>query len=149
MNLHKLIYQDRREDGTKLPMEDMCQLAERLTEYKYKDSYEQITKLIQKYSSTPQLDLINFWEQVIFSWVTRNADMHLKNFSLYSPNKGYHTLTPSYDMLSTALVIPEDTKELALTLNGKKSKIRKKDFITAITSSDVQEKIIGRLFSTG
>ena len=27
---------DRREDGTKFPMEDMCQLAERLTEYKYK-----------------------------------------------------------------------------------------------------------------
>ena len=44
---------DRRENGTKLPMEDMCQLAERLTEYKYKGSYEQIAKLIQKYSSTP------------------------------------------------------------------------------------------------
>ena len=31
---------DRRENGTKLPMEDMCQLAERLTEYKYKGSYD-------------------------------------------------------------------------------------------------------------
>lgn len=137
---------DRRENGTKLPMEDMCQLAERLTEYKYKGSYEQIAKLIQKYSSTPKLDLINFWEQVIFSWITGNADMHLKNFSLYSQSKGNYVLTPAYDMLSTVLVMPEDTEELALTLNGKKSKIKKKDFIIAITASGIEDKIIDNLF---
>ena len=56
---------------------------------------------------------------------TLTEDENGQNFSLYSPNKGYHTLTPAYDMLSTALVMPEDTEELALTLNGKKSKIRK------------------------
>lgn len=137
---------DRHENGTKFPMEDMCQLAERLTEYKYKGSYEQIAKLIQKYSSTPKLDLINFWEQVIFSWVTGNADMHLKNFSLYSQSKGNYVLTPAYDMLSTVLVMPEDTEELALTLNGKKSKIKKKDFIIAITASGIEDKIIDNLF---
>ena len=30
----------------------------------------------------PQLDLVNFWELVGFSWITGNADMHLKNFSI-------------------------------------------------------------------
>ena len=69
-------------------MEDMCQLTERLTEYKYKGSYEQIAKAIQEYSSVPKLDLVNYWEQVLFSWITGNADMHLKNFSLYSRQKG-------------------------------------------------------------
>ena len=44
--------------GQKVPMEDMCQLTERLTEYKYKGSYEQIAKAIKKYSSAPQLDLV-------------------------------------------------------------------------------------------
>lgn len=70
---------DRLPDGQKVPMEDMCQLTERLTEYKYKGSYEQIAKAIKKYSSAPQLDLVNFWELVVFSWITGNSDMHLKN----------------------------------------------------------------------
>jgi hypothetical protein len=51
---------DRLDDGTKVPMEDMCQLSERLTEYKYKGSYEQIAKLLKKYSSFSQLDLVNY-----------------------------------------------------------------------------------------
>ena len=70
---------NRLPDGQKVPMEDMCQLTERLTEYKYKGSYEQIAKAIKKYSSAPQLDLVNFWELVVFSWITGNSDMHLKN----------------------------------------------------------------------
>lgn len=70
---------DRLSDGQKVSMEDMCQLTERLTEYKYKGSYEQIAKAIKKYSSAPQLDLVNFWELVVFSWITGNSDMHLKN----------------------------------------------------------------------
>lgn len=136
---------DRNDDGSKVPMEDMCQLTERLTEYKYKGSYEQIAKTIRKYSATPKLDLVNFWEIVVFSWLTGNADMHLKNFSLYKSVHGGHTLTPAYDMLSTALVMPEDTEELALTLNGKKRKLRKSDFIKPITSSGIEEKVIDNL----
>ena len=93
---------DRLDDGNKVPMEDMCQLTERLTEYKYKGSYEQIAKAIRRYSSAPQLDVVNFWEVVVFSWLTGNADMHLKNFSLYNPMHGGYTLTPAYDMLATS-----------------------------------------------
>ena len=127
-------------------MEDMCQLTERLTEHKYKGSYEQIAKGIQRFSSVPKLDLVNYWEQVVFSWITGNADMHLKNFSLYSTVKGNYTLTPAYDMLSTALVMPEDTEELALTLNGKKRKLKKSDFITAMQASGLEEKVIENIF---
>lgn len=138
---------DRGSKGEKLPMEDMCQLSERLTEYKYKGSYEQVAKLIMQYSSAPKLDVVNFWEQVVFSWITGNADMHLKNFSLYSLRKGYYSLTPAYDMVSTKLVMPEDTEELALTLNGKKRKIKRSDFQTSMTSSCLEEKIIENLFA--
>lgn len=137
---------DRTEKGEKLPMEDMCQLTERLTEHKYKGSYEQIAKGIQRFSSVPKLDLVNYWEQVVFSWITGNADMHLKNFSLYSAVKGNYTLTSAYDMLSTALVMPEDTEELALTLNGKKRKLKKSDFITAMQASGLEEKVIENIF---
>jgi serine/threonine-protein kinase HipA len=137
---------DRNSKGEKFPMEDMCQLSERLTEYKYKGSYEQIAKLILKYSYTPKLDVINFWEQVLFCWITGNADMHLKNFSLYSIHEKIYRLTPAYDMLSTALVMPEDKEELALTLRAKKRKIMREDFIKAFQSSNLEDKIVANIF---
>ena len=132
---------DRQPDGSKTAMEDMCQLSERLTEYKYKGSYEQVAKLIKKYSAVPQLDLVNFWEVVVFSWITGNSDMHLKNFSLYKTPLGF-CLTPAYDLLSTLIVMPQDTEELALTLNGKKRKIKRSDFEKAMTASGLNEKVI-------
>ena len=138
---------DRTATGDKLPMEDMCQLTERLTEHKYKGSYEQIAKAIQRFSAVPKLDMVNYWEQVVFSWITGNADMHLKNFSLYSKEQGKYVLTPAYDMLSTALVMPEDTEELALTLNGKKRKIKKADFVTSMQVSGLEEKVINNIFA--
>ena len=138
---------DRTSKGEKLPMEDMCQLAERLTEHKYKGSYEQIAKVIQKHSSAPKLDLVNYWELVVFSWITGNADMHLKNFSLYSRQSGIYTLSPAYDMLSTALVMPEDTEELALTLNGRKRKIKKSDFEVAMQASGLDKKVVDNVFN--
>ena len=138
---------DRTATGDKLPMEDMCQLTERLTEHKYKGSYEQIAKAIQRFSSVPKLDMVNYWEQVVFSWITGNADMHLKNFSLYSKERGKYMLTPAYDMLSTVLVMPEDKEELALTLNGKKRKIKKEDFIISMQASGLEDKVINNIFA--
>lgn len=54
-------------------MEDMCQLSERLTEYKYKGSYEQIAKIIMLHSSAPKLDVVSL-------------------------RKGDYSLTPAYDL---------------------------------------------------
>ncbi len=130
---------DRDRKG-KLAMEDMCQLTERLTEDKYNGSYEQIAKTIRKYSSASGLDLVNFFELVLFSFLTGNADMHLKNFSLLEqPGLGM-VLSPAYDLVNTALVNPSDNEEIALTLNGKKKKLKKKDFVTAMTTLKIDEK---------
>lgn len=137
---------DRTKKGGKIAMEDMCQLSERLTEDKYKGSYERIAKLIREYSSAPLLDIVNFWEVVVFSWLTGNADMHLKNFSLFNPKAAY-MLTPAYDLLSTAIAMPEDEEELALTLNGTKKEIKRKDFEKAMRDSGMDDKAITNLFN--
>lgn len=130
---------DRLKDR-KLHMEDMCQLTERLTEDKYHGSYEQVAKTIKKYSVNPGLDAIIFFEQVLFSFLTGNADMHLKNFSLLrKTGKGY-TLSPAYDMVATAIVNPADDEDLALTLNGKKKKINRFDFIKAFETLQLDQK---------
>jgi serine/threonine-protein kinase HipA len=138
-----LAYITKRIDRTKmgkLSMEDMCQLTERLTEDKYHGSYEQIGKAIQKHSATPGLDVVNFFELVLFSFLTGNADMHLKNFSLLEqPGLGM-TLSPAYDLVNTALVNPADEEEMALTLNGRKKKLIKEDFIVAMHTLKVDQK---------
>ncbi len=120
---------DRDKKG-KLHMEDFCQLSERLTEDKYKASMEQVGKLILQYSSNPLLDALTFFEVAVFSFLTGNADMHLKNFSLLDYRTGMTGLSPAYDMLSTRLVIPEkdDKEEMALTLNGRKRNFKLNDF---------------------
>lgn len=136
---------DRQKTGAKIAMEDMCQLSERLTEDKYKGSYERIAKIISRYSSAPLLDVVNFWEVVLFSWLTGNADMHLKNFSLFRPADNY-MLSPAYDLLSTALVMPDVDEELALALNGKKRRIQRDDFEKAMYDSGMGYKAISSIF---
>jgi len=136
-----------RKDGGKIPMEDMCQLSERLTEDKYKGSYEQIARIIYKFSDTPGLDIINFFEQVLFCFITGNADMHLKNFSMIdNASHGGNVLSPGYDMVSTALVMPEDDEDLALTLNARKKKIKRKDFEAAFKTARLNPNQISNLF---
>ncbi len=135
---------DRTKKGEKIAMEDMCQLTERQTEHKYRSSYEQIGKVIRKYSAFPQLDMVDFLELVYFSWLTGNNDMHLKNFSLYSP-AGEPVLTPAYDLLSAAISNPADEEELALNLNGKKKHIKDSDFIAAFKTCGVPEIVFDRI----
>ena len=138
---------DRDARGNKLPMEDFCQLTERQTEYKYRSSYEQVAKAIERYSIVPQLDVINFYEEVIFCWLMGNNDMHLKNFSLLSPSEGRYEFSPAYDLLNVVIINPADTEELALTLNGKKKRIVRKDFIEAASKVGISEKIIDGLLA--
>jgi serine/threonine-protein kinase HipA len=137
---------DRTKQG-KLAMEDMCQLTERLTEDKYQGSCEQVAKAILKYSVNPVLDVVNFFEQVLFSFLTGNADMHLKNFSLINqPGIGY-ILSPAYDLMATKLVNPADDEDMALTLNGKKKKLRRSDFTAAFHTLKLDPKQQENIFS--
>ena len=136
-----------RVDKQKLHMEDMCQLTERQTEHKYLASYEQVAKAILKYSTNPGLDLVNFAELILFSFLTGNADMHLKNFSLiHDPTSG-PVLSPAYDLLSTVLVNPKDDEDLALNLNGRKKKINRKDFESAFSNMKLDAKQQANIFA--
>ena len=138
---------DRTKKGEKIDMEDLCQLTLHPTEYKYKSSYEQIAKTIVAYSSMPKLDLVNFMQVLLFSFITGNNDMHLKNFSLYRPKRLYQ-LTPAYDLLNVAIVNPKDKEELALTLNGKKSRLKLSDFLKASATMGIEENVTMQLIAS-
>lgn len=138
---------DRTTKGKKIRMEDMCQLTGRLTEHKYQGSYEQIVTAVKKYSDNPLFDITELLKVLLFSFITGNGDMHLKNFSLIETG-GFISMTPSYDLLSTRLVIPEkdDPDETALTLNGKKRKISIKDFQIFAKNAGLNEKQVSNIF---
>ena len=131
---------DRTKKGEKIDMEDMCQLTLHPTEYKYKSSCEQIAKAIAAYSSTPRLDLVNFMQVLLFSFVTGNNDMHLKNFSLYRP-KALYQLSPAYDLLNVAIANPKDKEEMALSINGKKARIKLADFLKASDTMGIEQRV--------
>ncbi len=127
----ELAYISRRIDRTKegmKHMEDFCQLSGRLTEDKYKGSMEQLAGIIDQYSSRSGFDKLSFFEVTIFCFLIGNADMHRKNFSLFYNDKDEHVLSPAYDLVNTKLAMPEDLEEMALMINGKKRKFKRKDF---------------------
>lgn len=134
-----------RKKGQKIHMEDFCQLSEFLTENKYKGSYEKIGKLITKHCTNRGLDLLNYFEVVLFSYLTGNNDMHLKNFSVLHLNSEI-ALCPAYDLLNVNMINSTDDEDLALTLNAKKKKIRLTDFITFADSLNIPEKVRDNTF---
>lgn len=126
----KLAYVTRRFDRSgrkKIPVEDLCQLSGVLTENKYKSTHESIGKVIRKYSTNPGDDVLRFFEIALFSFLTGNSDMHLKNYSMAESVPGQIGLAPAYDLLCTQLLV-SDPEETALPLNGKKNRLKGRDF---------------------
>lgn len=144
---------DEKSSLKMLAMEDFCQLDLRLTQDKYKGSYERCAKIIDRYSSSKGFDKTELFIRVIFSYIVGNSDMHLKNFSLIETKEGSgnYVLSPAYDMLPVNIVMPEDKEQFALPLNGKKTNLCLKDFFVFTQSCGLSkisaEKMIKRIIS--
>ena len=125
-----------------LAMEDFCQLDLRLTEDKYRGSYERCAKIIKKYSSRIGIDITEFYIRLVFCFIVGNSDMHLKNFSLIETTEGSqeYVLSPDYDLLPVNANLPEDKEQFALTMNGKKMHILKGDFLKFASTCDIPRK---------
>lgn len=133
---------DRTDSGEKMHMLDMFQITEAFD--KYKSSMEKIGKALTEYSDNTLLDKVYFLELAIFSFLTGNNDMHLKNFSMINMGDKW-TLAPAYDLLNVAIVNPDDTEELALTLEGKKKKIKWENFERLGKMLELNDKQIGSI----
>lgn len=134
---------DRRETGEKIHMLDMFQILEAYD--KYKSSLEKVFKAVSEHSSNTLFDLLRLFEVIIFSYITGNNDMHLKNFSLILNNEEW-SLSPAYDLLNVQLHLPQDIEEMALTINGKNRKLTKSDFINLGLKFQLTEKQILNTF---
>ena len=134
---------DRAENGEKIHMLDMFQITEAFD--KYKSSMEKVGRALHSYSENTLLDKIFYFELSLFGFLTGNNDMHLKNFSMIKSASGW-VLAPAYDLLNVAIVLPEDKEELALTIEGKKKKIKLEHFVKLGKGLELTDKQIESVF---
>jgi serine/threonine-protein kinase HipA len=137
----------RSVEGKKIAVEDFCQLSENLTEHKYRGSVEMIGRLTYQFTTNKGFEAQRLFELVLFSYLTGNADMHLKNFSLMENALGEYELSPAYDLLSTALVILDDKEESALTINGKNNRLKRSDFDALAKSLKINDKALQSIYN--
>ncbi len=104
-----------RVNNHKIKQEDFASLAQKSElkdgkNYKYDYSYEQIAMLIKKFLPTYKLELIKFFKQILFNYLIGNGDAHIKNFSVIQRETNDYTLSPSYDLLSSSMHIPNESR---------------------------------------
>lgn len=94
-------------------------------QHKYTGDLLEIARTIRARSTSPDEDSRMLFKQALFSWLTVNSDMHLKNLMLIKYGNSDLTafeqvrLSPAYDILCTN-VYPKDPKSAALALGGTK-----------------------------
>jgi serine/threonine-protein kinase HipA len=136
----------KRNKVEKLHQEDMCQLTGLLTENKYNSSMEKVAKAVNHYTENKGLELLTLFQVSVFSFLTGNSDMHLKNFSILKEKDGTIAMSPAYDLLATKLAVPEDQEQLALSINGKKNKITRADFLKFADYCKIPKKAADNVF---
>ena len=137
---------DRNNDGTKLQQEDFCQLAEFPPSKKYDGSAELCVRLLRQFASEPPLSILALYRLLLFNWCVGNGDLHLKNLSLLTTTDGIRRLSPAYELVNTKLVIPDD--QLALPIAGKRSNLRREDWIEFGRYCQIPKRAIERVIST-
>ena len=100
--------------GVKVAQEDFASLSgfargKDGEDYKNQGSYEDIARIMKKYTTAYLVEVEKFFERVLFNYLFSNGDAHLKNFSLSQTPGGDYILSPAYDLINTRVHIPSDS----------------------------------------
>jgi len=105
---------DYAPDGSKIAQEDFATISGMSREkegdgYRNSGSYEDLALQLKKHVAAYPVEVEKFFERIVFNYLFRNGDAHLKNFSLQQSKSGDYLLSPAYDLMNTAIHIPADT----------------------------------------
>jgi len=104
---------DVRNDGSRIQQEDLASLAGITSKthgqnYKYDAlDYVDLAAIIKKYIPAWRIELIKYFDIILFNFVFANGDAHVKNFSVLQTPLGDYRLAPAYDLINTLLHIPD------------------------------------------
>ena len=128
---------DRDAKGEKIHVEDFFQLLGKGD--KYDGSVEQIGRFLKRHSCAPFIDTQRIFVRTLFYFLIGNGDAHLKNFAMVQSVSGMH-LAPAYDIVSSRAVLPSESEEMALAINGRKNRIDRRDFEALAETLEIPPK---------
>lgn len=103
------------------------------------DSYEDLFAVIRRLN-LPYDDSRQQYLRMVFNVMTRNVDDHNKNFSFCMTPDGVWRLSPAYDLIySVDLSAPAYLNRHAMTINGKREDITRKDLEIVAQQNDIQD----------
>ena len=109
---------DRLADGTRVHTEDFAQVFGIYPDDKYKGrNYANIAAVLA--AEAGEAAVHEFMRRLVFTVLTGNGDMHLKNWTLLYPDNRAPILSPAYDLVATVPYLPKDN--LALNFGGEKN----------------------------
>ena len=110
----------------RLPLEDFAQLSGESRDTKYDSSMEKVAAVVDRFCTFPAIERVKLFERTLFSFLTGNEDMHLKNFSLITEGERV-SLSPGYDLVNSSIALRNPHDEMALPIRGKKSRLTRND----------------------
>lgn len=106
---------DVKSDGIKIQQEDFASLAG-VTKDRYGDDYKynalyysDLADIIKKYIPAWRIELIKYFDLILFNFVFANGDAHIKNFSVLQTAQGDYKLSPAYDLINSSIHIYSDS----------------------------------------
>jgi serine/threonine-protein kinase HipA len=105
---------DRLSDGSSVHIEDFAQIFGICPQDKYKKaSMVNIAGVIA--AESDDADIREFIRRMVFNALIGNADMHIKNWSVYYPDRRTARLAPAYDFVSTIPYIADSGAALTVS----------------------------------
>jgi serine/threonine-protein kinase HipA len=124
-------------DVRRLAMEDMASLRGVPAVEKYEGSIELAARALRPVMTDWDADGVTLLLRALFAWLIADGDLHLKNLAVLRvapPGAEHFTsvrLAPVYDTVTTRIFPGLENDAMALTLNGKRNRLRKNDFLRA------------------
>lgn len=138
---------DRLADGTRLAVEDGCQLLGRYPADKYAISSATMISALSDVCQARLVAARDLLRQLVFAFLTGNGDAHAKNFAVLSRGGKEWRVSPAYD-LPTSLVYPNLDASMALSIGGKRGDdLSGKDFQALGESAGVPPKATAKVIS--
>ncbi len=139
---------DRKLGNEKIHVQTFCAMRHydfsEVNMYSYEELFETMRMLGLSYPEAQEL-----FRRMVFNVMSKNCDDHTKNFAFVMNKAGDWNLSPAYDVCHAYRPGSDWVSQHALSINGKRKNIERKDLLTVGKSMNIKnaEAIIDKISS--